>query len=408
MLVADDNLQRSQLPGAGYAEESVQSTDNEDNANEDPQDMHDNQAGHLASSSSKSDSSAGEDRADPQEVLAAKSACTFLQSIQQKSDLKVAESIAGERGLPPDMNPEYVRPFLLQYGYDALDHKHWASDSADQLPQLKIDLVNHIEFGSHTQYEFICRAQPREGMGVAEMTWRTIRRLKHIRRGLHDPIKKALGSKYGHYFSCTPFAHHTAPAGTTARLQAWFASLATCTNSGSLEPCLVAQTFRVLDGPGTPLYAQGDVPLSFPTAEDLEQIPVTASMFGSKHMFSSCQRQGPSHCQMNAKQTADAFFKEGADVAMFELSFDAQQLEQKVTIFHRPLGAEFSKPWSGPVRIGKVKPGSYAEQLGMKAGWIVKSVGGVDAHTLTFEQMQEAIKGGLMRLPLAMDPGQMV
>merc|ERR1719305_982735 len=43
---------------------------------------------------------------------------------------------------------------------------------------------------------------------------------------------------------------------------------------------LLAVSFRVLDGPGTPLHSEGKFP--FCMSRDFEQIPVTAAMFGSK------------------------------------------------------------------------------------------------------------------------------
>jgi len=93
-------------------------------------------------------------------------------------------------------------------------------------------------------------------------------------------VRRALGPQYKNHFGDTPFALHTAPYGTTARLRGWFGSLAKCVNAGALEPMLLAVSFRVLDGPGTPLHSEGK--FSFCMSRDFEQIPVTAAMFGSK------------------------------------------------------------------------------------------------------------------------------
>jgi len=317
-----------------------------------------------------------------------------------EDDLKVAESIAKARGLPPDMESEAVTEFLLQYGYNAYDHQCWVSASAEHQPQLTINVSSHIEFGNHTQYEFECRVQARQGTGIEEIVWRTIRRLKHLRGGLHDPVKQALGLEYNHYFGHTPFAHHTAPAGTTARLKAWFSSLATCISLGSLKPAVVAHIFRVLDGPGTPLHTQGKCSRSFSTAKDFEQIPVTAAMFGSKHLTFH-QGQGPSHCHIQSQFT---FCRGSEYAATLEVAFDIEGLEKKVQILQRPLGAVFSKRSSGPLTIRKVQPESHAEQLGLQVGWAVKSLGGMDVSNMTFEQTQDAMKSGLMRLPFHLDP----
>lgn len=323
-----------------------------------------------------------------------------LRAGPYEDDLMVAESMAKARGLPPDLEPEAVRDFLLQYGYKARDHQCWVLASTEHQPQLMINLSSHIEFGNHTQYELECRVQARPGTGMEEIVWRTIRRLKHLRGGLHDPVKRAFGSQYNQYFGSTPFAHHTAPAGTTARLKSWFGSLATCISSGILEPHVVAHVFRVLDGPGTPLHTKSCSRL-FSTAEDFEQIPVTAAMFGSKHL-SLYHRQGASHCQLNANSyptNRDTFYKDSVNAATLELAFDIEGSEKKVRILQRPLGAEFSKRSSGPLTIRKVQTGSHSEQLGLQNGWTLISVGGIDVRKMTFEQAQDAMKSGLMRLP---------
>jgi len=194
------------------------------------------------------------------------------------------------------LKPGLCKQFLMQYGFDVLDDQRWAKP-ADQQPDVSIQVNNHIEFGDHTQYEVICKVMARRGTEAAEITWRTLRRLKHIRAGLHDVVRKVLGREYKKYFGATPFALHTAPVGTTARLRGWFGSLALCINAGGLEPACVALSFRVLDGPGTPLYAQGK--FHFCMSDGFEQIPVTAAMFGSKH-DSSVVGQAPQWTASNA------------------------------------------------------------------------------------------------------------
>lgn len=83
-----------------------------------------------------------------------------------------------------------------------------------------------------------------------------------------------------------------------------------------------------------------------------------------------------------------------------EIVFDVKGKEQRVCIFKRPLGAEFSKRSFGPTKVSKVCAQSYAGELGLEVGWPVKSVGGEDVSKKTFQQTQDAIKNGLMLLPV--------
>lgn len=83
-----------------------------------------------------------------------------------------------------------------------------------------------------------------------------------------------------------------------------------------------------------------------------------------------------------------------------EMGFAVNGATIKVAVQRRPLGAEFSKRLTGPVKISKVQPNSHAAELGMKSGWIIKTVGGEDVSKKTLEQIQRAIKSGLSELPM--------
>jgi hypothetical protein len=214
-----------------------------------------------------------------------------LSSTARHDDLKVAEHLAKTRGLPPEARPMESLRFLSNIGYEGFQrHGHivWRNP-VEQQPELTITVNSHIEFGDHTQYAFVCKVNPRQGSSSSETSWKTLRRLKHLRSGVHDPVRRALGTRYKHYFGDTPFALHTAPAGTTARLHAWFGSVAKCINSAALPPMLVASTLRVLDAPGTPLCSEGKY--SFRLSRDFDQIPVTAAMYGSKHDVTQLEQQ---------------------------------------------------------------------------------------------------------------------
>jgi len=90
-----------------------------------------------------------------------------------------------------------------------------------------------------------------------------------------------------------------------------------------------------------------------------------------------------------------------ASAPFLEIVFDVNGKDKRIKIFHRPLGAEFSKPPSEPVKVCKVQSRSYASELGMEAGWVVKTVAGEDVGTKTFQQIQDSIKTGLIQLPEA-------
>merc|ERR1712048_875852 len=125
----------------------------------------------------------------------------------------------------------------------------------EEQSEFSIDVIGHIEFGGHTQYQIKCKVQSTaEQQIVAEScspqssgapscqvhSWGTIRRLVHLREGLHDPLKHALRKRYEDFFEKTPFAHHTGVPGTTERLRGWLTTLTSCINSGVITPYLVA------------------------------------------------------------------------------------------------------------------------------------------------------------------------
>lgn len=91
---------------------------------------------------------------------------------------------------------------------------------------------------------------------------------------------------------------------------------------------------------------------------------------------------------------------EAENVPFLEIVFDAKGQEKKVHIFKRPLGVDLGKRSSELTKVNKVKAQSYARELGLKVGWAVKSVGGEDMSKKTFQQVQNAVMTGLMRLPL--------
>jgi len=189
-----------------------------------------------------------------------------IAHVSREDDIAVAVHLAQTRGLPPELRYETVEPFLAHYGYAVTNERNWAKVSQEQ-PELHIDVMGHTEFGGHTQYEIKCEVR-RRGAECEAIRWGTIRRLVHMREGLHDLVKRDLQGRYDAYFGKTPFAHHAGVPGTTSRLHAWCCSLSACINSGMVNPCVVANVIHVLDGPGTQIHPEAD------------SLPITSSIFG--------------------------------------------------------------------------------------------------------------------------------
>jgi len=83
-----------------------------------------------------------------------------------------------------------------------------------------------------------------------------------------------------------------------------------------------------------------------------------------------------------------------------ELVFDIDGWEKRVQLHRRPLGAEFAKRSRGPTRIDRIRPESYAAELGMEVGWIIKCIGGEDVTKKTFGQTQSALQNAMTTLPM--------
>lgn len=147
--------------------------------------------------------------------------------------------------LPAPLAPLDVPEFLEPYGYCASCHLSWGRH---QPPALGIQVASHSTIGKHTYYHLECTL-PSTGGTEEKHVWKVARRLAHLREGLHDPVKHALGSSYQTYFTGVHFAHHLRPSGTTSRLDAWFRRLAHCISSKLVPPEIAAATLRVLGAP---------------------------------------------------------------------------------------------------------------------------------------------------------------
>lgn len=138
--------------------------------------------------------------------------------------------------------PTSVPGFLATFGYMALNADHWCEGPQ---PEFGIWVQGHEDIADHTYYMLRCRlTQPTR---KPARDWRVRRRLLHLRCGLHDPVKEALGvATYTKLFQDAPFARRLGPPGTSDRLKAWCFVLAQCINQRILTPLTTACALRVL------------------------------------------------------------------------------------------------------------------------------------------------------------------
>lgn len=164
-----------------------------------------------------------------------------------ESEPTVDDWLAEKRELPVALEKHAVRMYLGPLGYVANDDDTWDCDIKD-FPELRTELNSHEKLGGYTHYRIDCALHTR-GCEEPYLAWCTMRRLEHIRLGIHHPVKLELGEQYEQHFHSTRFARYFGPSGTTARLNAWFSTLSRCINEGLFNPELVAGILRVFDSP---------------------------------------------------------------------------------------------------------------------------------------------------------------
>lgn len=148
-----------------------------------------------------------------------------------------------------------IPAFLAPYGYVASSDVKWGNDAhASPHPLLFVKVSSHAEVDKHTQYRLDCSLM-RRGSDTSYLEWSVDRRLRQLRVGLHDAVKKELGSVYHRRFYGAHFAHHGGLGGTTSRLNAWCGRFAACVNMGEVSPKVLARALTVL---GAPRYAGMD------------------------------------------------------------------------------------------------------------------------------------------------------
>lgn len=146
--------------------------------------------------------------------------------------------------------------YLALFGLEADGDSSWSARHLERVrqgsqPCLEIEVASSEEAEHHTWYLLRCALSclPRGRRCRAE--WSCRRRLMHLRVGLHDPVKDAMGPEaYGRFFGGTPFASHGGFwTSTLARLQDWCRVLARCINEAAVPPAGFAATLRLLGAP---------------------------------------------------------------------------------------------------------------------------------------------------------------
>lgn len=143
-----------------------------------------------------------------------------------------------------------ILEFLAPYGFFGINELLWRGPP----PELTIQVTGHDVVGGHTMYNLVCGlvscpTTARGARSAVDLNWKTSLRLTQLRRDLHDPVRKALGSSYPTYFCNVPFAHHLRPKGTTARLDAWCKRLGSCVTQSLVPPWIAAAALKVLSAP---------------------------------------------------------------------------------------------------------------------------------------------------------------
>mmetsp|Transcript_53804 Transcript_53804/g.125782 ORF Transcript_53804/g.125782 Transcript_53804/m.125782 type:complete len:309 (-) Transcript_53804:80-1006(-) len=172
-----------------------------------------------------------------------------------------------------------IPAYLEAYGYEAQSASTWRTapgavgigGETSQPPRLELSVSGHEEIDGHTRYTVLCSLR---GPCVSRLDWQVLRRLQELRENLHDSVKTQLAESYNELFQDSHFAHHGGVPGTTTRLRTWLTALATCINSGSATPAIVARVLHYLEAPEPEMFLET---LTAKQAVDLVESPVDNS-----------------------------------------------------------------------------------------------------------------------------------
>jgi len=297
--------------------------------------------------------------------------------------------LAAERSLVnpyTPLTPLAVPPFLEAYGYAAADADTWrvrpgsaeARQSSEScVPAIQLGVSGHEEMDGHTLYTLSCAFI----LEPLHIEWSIKRRLVQLREELYTNVKLVLGSDYTRHFAATPFAHKGGVPGTTARLDAWFQSLAACINWGGASPSFVALALHYLEAPE-------------PDSRDELVRSLDAASVARGHFGRPCVVQRlDSGCSMksNLEEACSCAMLDDIELSLdFELAaaFQDRGLADGLVLRFRlpdgserlvdfgmsnpPLGVDFKK--TTPMRVSKVY--GLAARLGVQHGWELAGING--------------------------------
>lgn len=207
--------------------------------------------------------------------------------------------------------PVAVPGYLASYGYVADNETCWTPLPAGfVMPQFDLQVSGHQEMDSHTIYFVDCNViLSQNGVGPAtKLTWRAEQRLVNLREHVHDRVKQDFGRSYTRYFGAAHFAHRGGVRGTTARLNAWFAALASCINGGMASPAVVALTLHFLGAPEQEAKHDGHIDIGGHMTASVDIVPdgkllgtASDSSWCDSVVSSSSSDTHEANCQDNTK-----------------------------------------------------------------------------------------------------------
>jgi len=148
--------------------------------------------------------------------------------------------------------PSQAVEILKNFGFSALGPMKW--DNVRQ-PNICLQIARKQAVaasdgeGAHDWYEIHCRLS--SDAFTRDALWVVPRRLLHLRRLLHDPVRLEFGRAYDQHFKTERFADSGRQSNTPAKLGAWLATLAQVINSCKLSPVLTAAVLCFLEAPQT-------------------------------------------------------------------------------------------------------------------------------------------------------------
>jgi len=137
---------------------------------------------------------------------------------------------------------------LKQFGYSALGPIKWKDVTQPNI-SLQLARKQAVAASAHDWYEINCRLS--FDALTRDVLWVVPRRLMHLRRLLHDPVRLELGRAYDQHFKTERFATSGRPPNTQMKLKlgTWLAALARVINSCQLSPALTAAVLCFLEAP---------------------------------------------------------------------------------------------------------------------------------------------------------------